>query len=273
MPDIDVGGVRLHYQRLGEARSATAVVFLHGLVMDNLASWYFTVAPAVAPFADVLLYDLRGHGRSGRPRHGYGVADHVADLRALLEGVGRRGPVYLVGNSFGGLLAVAFARAFPHLTAGLVLVDAHLGDDDFGGRMAATLSLRGDARDQAIAASFEHWLGRHSDRKRNRLAETAGALVEGTSLVADMAATPPLTPRELREVHAPVLALYGERSDLRARSERLLAGLPGARTVVLPGCTHSILWEATDVVREAVVGFTAPPRPLEVAPRSLELSP
>ena len=31
-------------------------MFLHGLVMDNLASWYFTAANAVAQHADVVAY-------------------------------------------------------------------------------------------------------------------------------------------------------------------------------------------------------------------------
>ena len=57
--------------------------------------------------------------------------------------------------------------------------------------MTSTLGLTGEARDQKIAASFQSWLGRHSARKRTRLAAAAEALVEGTSLVADLAASPP----------------------------------------------------------------------------------
>ncbi|HWL88800.1 MAG TPA: alpha/beta fold hydrolase, partial [Polyangiaceae bacterium] len=71
MADVLVRGVRLHVQRMGVAdpseNRGRRVVFLHGLVMDNLSSWYFTVANVVAAFADVVLYDLRGHGLSDRP--------------------------------------------------------------------------------------------------------------------------------------------------------------------------------------------------------------
>jgi pimeloyl-ACP methyl ester carboxylesterase len=257
MADVIVRGVRLHYQRLGSAHNegGDAVVFLHGLVMDNLASWYFTVANAVAARADVLLYDLRGHGKSDRPATGYTLADMVADLATLLDHTIGDRPVHLVGNSFGGLLAVAFALRFPHRTAGLVLVDAHLGDAGFGEQMAKTLALTGEDRDRQIAESFKDWLGRHSERKRNRLAESAEELVERTSLVPDMRRTRPLSAADLEQIDAPVLALYGERSDLRARSEKLLERVPRCTVRILPGCTHSILWEATDTVREAVVDF------------------
>jgi len=256
MAEVVANGVRLHVQRMGApGPGRPTVVFVHGLVMDNLSSWYFTVAGAAAARADVVLYDLRGHGRSERPSSGYGLADMVLDLDALLDALAIPGPVVLVGNSFGGLLALVFAIARTDRTAGLVLVDAHLGDEGFAEEMAATLSLEGEARDQRIVESFQSWAGRHSERKRNRLADTARALVQGTSLVDDMRATSPLSSVALRLVEAPVLALYGERSDLRARGEARLRPLPRCRVEIIPGCTHSVLWEATDVVRDRIVAF------------------
>ncbi len=256
MPEVNVRGVRLHVQRLGVARAGTPpVIFLHGLVMDNLSSWYFSVAHAVSRLGEAVLYDLRGHGLSERSPSGYGVADHVADLDALFSVLAIDRPAILVGNSFGGLLALAFAVAHPERTAGIVLVDGHLGDDGFAAEMAATLSLEGDARDRRIAESFAAWLGRHSERKRNRLADHARALVGETTLVADMGATTPLGQAELATISAPVLALYGERSDLRARGESALAAIPGARVEIVDGCTHSILWEATALVRQRIVEF------------------
>jgi pimeloyl-ACP methyl ester carboxylesterase len=253
MADVVVRGVRLHVQRLGAPSARPPVVFLHGLVMDNLSSWFFTAANTAAKTGEVVLYDLRGHGLSERPRQGYGLAEHVADLAGLLDALGLPGPVTLVGNSFGGLLAVAFARAHPARTAGLVLVDGHLGDEGFGAQMAETLRLTGEARDRRIAESFASWLGRHSERKRTRLADNARDLVEGTTLVDDMQATPPLTRADLAEIRAPLLALYGERSDLRARGEALLAGLPNVTVEIVPGCTHSIIWEATETVKARIL--------------------
>jgi pimeloyl-ACP methyl ester carboxylesterase len=266
MAEITANGVRLHVQQLGVGPGRVAgdgdrpvAVFIHGLVMDNLSSWYFSVATAVAREADVLLYDLRGHGMSERPAHGYSLGDMVADLAAMLDGAGVRQPVHLIGNSFGGLVALAFARAFPRRTAGVVLVDGHLGTDGFGAMMAGTLRLEGEARDRKIADSFKDWLGRHSERKRTRLADNARALIEGTSLVDDMLATPPLCAADLAAItnigRVPVLAIYGEQSDLRASAESLLAGRPGVSLEVLPGCSHSVLWEATALVRDRVMQF------------------
>jgi pimeloyl-ACP methyl ester carboxylesterase len=254
MADILANGLRIHCQRLGDETHAP-VVFVHGLVMDNLASWYFTVANSVAAFRDVVLYDLRGHGRSERPPTGYTLADMVDDLDALLQATVGAKPVTLVGNSFGGLLALAFALRHPRRASGLVLVDAHLGSDGFGEQMARTLELKGEERDRQIAESFKHWLGRHSERKRTRLADSATELVGETTLIRDMRATAPLRAEDLTHLDLPTLALYGEHSDLLAKSAPLVRAIPGAKLHVLPGCTHSILWEATDEVRDRIVAF------------------
>lgn len=255
MAEVTVRGVRLHYQRIGVDGAPARVVFVHGLVMDNLASWYFSVANAVAASADVLLFDLRGHGLSERPATGYSIDEFVLDVASLLDATLGAAPVVLVGNSVGALIATRFALKFPDRTAGLVLVDGHLGDSDFGDRMKATLSLTGADADRAIADTFKDWLGRHSERKRNRLAQHARALVYETSLVDELRATPPITETELATIAAPTLALFGEDSDIRARGERLIAAMPNATVEVFPGCTHSILWEATAQVRDRVVGF------------------
>jgi pimeloyl-ACP methyl ester carboxylesterase len=253
--EVLANGVRLHVQRLGAG--PPTVIFLHGLVMDNLSSFYFTLANPVAQRAEALLFDLRGHGKSERPATGYALGDFVADLQGLVEELHLAGPLHLVGNSFGGLLALAFAASKPSLVTSLVLLDGHLGIPGWGASMAQTLDLRGAERDRQIAESFKHWLGRGSERKSSKLAKTAAALVEGTSLVADIRSSPPLLPVAFAGIACPVLALYGEQSDLRPQAQLLPSLLPQARLIVRSDCSHSILWEATAWVREQLLAWLA----------------
>jgi pimeloyl-ACP methyl ester carboxylesterase len=257
MADVVARGVRLHVHGIAgppaEPNERHTVVFIHGLVMDNLSSWFFTLAAPAARIAHVLLYDLRGHGLSERPASGYRIRDHIDDLDVLLGALGIERNIHLVGNSIGGLIALAFAASHPSRVASVALIDAHTGAAGFGEEMAKTLSLEGEERDRQIAASFARWLGRHSARKRTRLAENASALVYGTSLVEDLREGAELDDSTLRAIAAPVLALYGEHSDVRARGERIAAKLPRCEIEIIPGCTHSVLWEATGPVRDRVL--------------------
>jgi pimeloyl-ACP methyl ester carboxylesterase len=232
-------------------------VFFHGLVMDNLSSWYFTVANRVATSCDVVLYDLRGHGRSERPAAGYTVRDLTTDLACLLDALDIRHPVGLVGNSFGGLLAVAFAAAYPHRVNRMALVDAHYSAEGWTEAMASTLELQGEARDRMILDNFKNWLGRGSERKRSKLARTAEALVYGTSLVDDIRRSRSIGDDELAAIACPTLALYGEQSDALARGKHLAAALPACTLRIFPGCTHSVLWERTGEVRDQLAAWFA----------------
>jgi pimeloyl-ACP methyl ester carboxylesterase len=257
MAEVEVGGLRLHVQRLGPADGGL-VLFVHGLVMDNLASWYFTVANPVAALRPVLLYDLRGHGRSERPPAGYGLDALVAELFGVLDATAPGAPVTLVGHSFGGLLALAAALARPERCAGLVLVDGLLPEPGWGERMAATLRLTGPERDAEIAQRFSAWLGRHSERKRNRLAEQAQALVERTSLLDDLCRSRGIADGAYAGLDVPVLALYGAESDVLGHGQRLASQLPRCTLEVLDGCTHSLMWERTAAVRDRIVDWLRP---------------
>ena len=252
MADVVAHGVRHHVQRLGSGERT--VVFIHGLVMDNLSSFYFTLANPLAESCEVILYDLRGHGMSERPATGYTVAGFVADLAALLDALAITRPVTIVGNSFGGLVGLAFAATYPDRVERLALIDAHAGVEGWATQMTATLALTGDARDTKIADSFKSWLGRHSERKRNRLAKSAGELVEHTSLVADLRESPTV---DVTRITCRTLALYGELSDVRSHGEGLARQLPYCTLQILPGCSHSVLWEATAEVKARILEFVS----------------
>jgi pimeloyl-ACP methyl ester carboxylesterase len=256
MAELTANGARLHVQLLGNGEAR--VIFLHGLVMDNLSSWYFTVANPVARSARVLLYDLRGHGRSQRTPKGYRVRDMVADLHALRAAAAFDDrPALLVGNSFGGLLAVSYALAHPKAVAGVALVDGQLADAAWANEMRATLELEGAERDRMIAESFKAWLGRHSERKRTRLARTASELVYRTSLVPDLIDSELTTDQRLRTLDVPALGIYGADSDALRHGERMAAVVDGFELRRYPGCTHSVLWERTEKVKAELASWIA----------------
>jgi pimeloyl-ACP methyl ester carboxylesterase len=256
--EITAGGVRFHVQRLdpeGPAARAPTVVFVHGLVVDNLSSFYYTLAgPVVGAGARAILYDLRGHGRSERPPDRYSTRDGAADLCALLDALGLTEPVYLVGNSYGGLIAARAAVAAPERVAGLALIEAHCSgpgaarwlEDMANSLTVAALGLEYDRVQDRLKAAGQ--------RKLARLATHADALLNGTSLIDDLASERPLDAAELAEITCPVLGVYGECSELVGAADDLRHVRDG-RAVVLPGLAHTVLREATGTLRDILTGW------------------
>lgn len=257
MAHTDAGGLRLHTQRLpargaGPRPDGPTVVCLHGLVMDNLASFYCTLAgPLCDAGHDVLLYDQRGHGRSERPPTGYDRDTAVADLAALLAAQGPdRGPVHLIGNSHGGALALHTALRRPDLVASLVLIDAQL-TGDWVEEMTDTLTVAALGLEDGRITEQLAALGR---RREARLTAGADALLNHTTLIEDIAAAGAFTTRDLARLSCPVLAVYGAHSALLPGARELAAHAPDCELCVLPDVGHSVLKDATEGLRDAVLG-------------------
>jgi hypothetical protein len=101
------------------------------------------------------------------------------------------------------------------------------------------------------------WIETAPSRKVLTMARTADALVNATSLVADVLADPPLSDADLTGVDCPVLLLYGEHSDIVDRGRQLAAVLPRAELAVLAGCDHSVLMAGADRLRDHILPWLA----------------
>jgi pimeloyl-ACP methyl ester carboxylesterase len=117
--DILAAGIRLHYTRGGTGK--IPLLLLHGITDDGLC--WLPLAEALAERCDVIMLDVRGHGKSDAPADGYrydGMAEEVAQVIRALE---LHKPVVL-GHSMGGIIALALAGLHPDLPGSIILEDA-----------------------------------------------------------------------------------------------------------------------------------------------------
>jgi lysophospholipase len=123
-------GVGLFVRRF-EPRSRDAdrwLVLIHG--MSEHGQCYEHVArSAVARGWNVVVPDLRGHGRSGGEHiHVNDFSEYVADLKRIFEW-GRLSShnTVIVGHSMGGLISARFVQQFPEHVSALALISPLLG--------------------------------------------------------------------------------------------------------------------------------------------------
>jgi pimeloyl-ACP methyl ester carboxylesterase len=125
---VEVQGVRLHVAVLGLPRDAPgaepAIVLVHG-ASGNLEDMRLALGEKLAASHRVILIDRPGHGWSARPQcdDDASPARQAELVAGALEQLGVRRAL-LIGHSWGGTFATAYALAFPERTAGLVLLSA-----------------------------------------------------------------------------------------------------------------------------------------------------
>ncbi len=111
----------LHYVECS-AQLATSIVLLHGFPED-WHMWRFLI-PMVSAFHRVVAVDLRGYGRSSKPRggQGYDKRTMAEDVHALVEHLGLVKPL-VVGHDRGARVARRLALDHPRSVAGVALLD------------------------------------------------------------------------------------------------------------------------------------------------------
>jgi pimeloyl-ACP methyl ester carboxylesterase len=113
-------GLRLHYADWGN-ESAPPLVLLHG-GRDHCRSWDW-IARALQPHFHVMAADLRGHGDSDwATGSSYSFADHIYDMTRMVSACAID-QMTLVGHSFGGMIAMAYAGTYPEKVSKLAVLD------------------------------------------------------------------------------------------------------------------------------------------------------
>jgi pimeloyl-ACP methyl ester carboxylesterase len=118
-------GHLLHLGRQGvhviETGAGPTVVLEAGIASTSLA--WVTIQRELSKEARVITYDRVGFGWSSPARTPRTLNIVVDELHSMLLHLQAPGPFLLVGHSYGGLIVRLFAKRYPELVAGLVLVD------------------------------------------------------------------------------------------------------------------------------------------------------
>jgi len=251
-------GVTLHYAVQGRP-GGPPLVLLHG-IGDSWRSFEL-VLPHIPDRYRVYALSLRGHGYSDGPAAGYRQKDFAADVAAFLEALDLRG-VTLVGHSLGSFVAQNVAVKDPGRIARLVLIGSGPGGvSTEPARTEMAAFFRGIPAPIPAAAARDFQASTAALPMSARFFETmVSELMRSAPQIWDEFAEDVHNAEiaeALRRVTIPVLLLWGEKDAMLGRAEQdaLLARLPRARLVVLPGGGHAPHWETPERIAKEVLGF------------------
>lgn len=252
-------GVELHVRDSGPQPGAPTLVLLHGL--GGYAEEWWPVVRELLGSVRSVAFDQRGHGASTTRPDDLGREAYVADVRAVVDGLGLD-PVVLVGQSMGAHTALMASAALPHLTAGTILVEGGVGGGGAGPTEAVMAWFESWPVPFAdVAAATEHFGGGPVGRAWGAgLGSTAEGLVPRfdrevlRSAIDAVHATERWA--EWRSISAPVLIVRAENGFLPAEEARgMLEDNPRARLVEVADAPHDVHVAAAEAVAEAIRAF------------------
>ena len=269
-------GAELEYEVSG---AGEPVVCIHGaFIADTFRP--LLAEPGLAGRYRLIRYHRRGYAGSSRGPGPADVALQAADCRAVLRHLGVE-RAHVVGHSYGGCVALQLALDAPAVVGSLALLEPGLavGASAAGYREAL---VRGAARYREAGAAVAvdefleaRWPGYGAALERVLPGATAQAVADaGTWFERELPGQ--LAWRfgeaEARRLTPPALSVLGGESDaLWSRfgetHRLLLAWLPRAEGVVVPGTTHLMQLQDPRGVAAALAAFWARhPLPAAAAP-------
>jgi proline iminopeptidase len=242
-----VNGIRLTYSDTGRG---VPLLCLHGGMGVDAGTLHVPGILDLATFGvRVIIPDQRGHGqseRSGQNEYSHGTwAVDAHDLARSL-GLSRFG---LLGHSYGGFLALEYARRWPESLTHLILVATSAGPVSV---QPAAVSTDADLREHFRRVWPRFFVG---DDKHWPLFETLRFSAEAYTA----AFTRELPRYDLREhvsgLDVPTLLIVGRSDPYCAHMEWLAEHLPKATLFALDGVGHFPFIEAAGQFTQRVVAF------------------
>jgi len=242
-----------------EMGEGTPLILFHSLLSDR-ASFDAIVAPLARSFR-VIVPELPGFGHS-RAVDGNlaAAADRMAEL---VSEVARGAGVVVLGNGYGGFIALQMAIRHPGLLTRLVLADSGAAFSESGREAFRTMASVSRAKGLAAIADVAmrrlfapEFQESHPDLMRDRRAAFLRTSPEVFQAACDTLASLDLR-AELPTVKMPVLVVVGEQDEATppAMSRELAAGLPDAQLRIIAGCAHVPQLQAPKLFLGAIAGF------------------
>jgi proline iminopeptidase len=268
--------VELFYETYGAAGPATPVIVANGGPgLSHIYMLQNDVWTRLSRHRQIVFYDQRGTGKSKqvKPDAAWGMDAQIADMEAVRARLGFQ-RFDLVGDSYGGLLAMAYAAAHPEHIEKLVLSDSAAPTwkdivrvlQDVYPDVLERIAVHGQASgtNEADQRIRDHFLMLfYSEANRDAYlagVKDLGSVPEVSAAVQKATSTLDLTP-ELPKFKFPTMVITG-RFDMNVTpvtAWRIYKAIPGAKFVVFEKSGHLPSYEEPDKYVKVVDAFFSEP--------------
>jgi 3-oxoadipate enol-lactonase len=241
------------------------LVLLHSLLSDRAS--FDGIVPKLSENFRVIVPELPGFGESDVVSGGLAaVADRMA---GAIDDCADGEDVIVLGNGYGGFVALQMAIRHPNIATKLILADCGAAFSEPGREafrtMAAVSKAKGlsaitdVAMRRLFAPEFQQANpGLMRDRREAFLKTDPEVFRAACDALAELDLRP-----QLGQVKVPVLVLVGEQDEATPppMSHEIAAGLPQARLKIIPGCAHVPQLQAPSAFLDAIGEFLSPTLP------------
>jgi 3-oxoadipate enol-lactonase len=243
-------------------------VLIHSLALD--AGIWDGVVTRLAGEMEILTYDCRGHGRSGREAAPFTIELFARDLSELLDHVGWQ--TALVGGcSMGGCVAQEFAAASRRVTA-LALIDttAWYGDDAPRVWRERAANARSKGLEGLVDFQVTRWFSEPFSSAHPELVSAVTRVFLTNDLDCYAASCIMLGDADLRprlsmlpRLQMPVSIIVGEEDYATppAMARQLHESIPDSTLIILPGARHLTPIECPDQIALQLLALAERARP------------
>lgn len=250
MPIVRINNKGVHILEMNREASQT-IVMIHGM-FTNLSVFYFKIAPELAKYFHVVMYDLRSHGMSEQQDNGYNLDVMAEDLVALLDTLALS-RVHLVGYSYGGLIALKAVMTYPDRFDKIVVMESPKPDE---GDAPEVLQKYGhEFIDQYLDNYEQSTLLKPGKRQIEKNKKLYDYLFNHTSIKEDLEKDTDLFDKiSAKPVQNHTLLLYGSDSDCIAAGYFLKECLPHSSLLVSEG-DHNLPIQVPQWISDQIINF------------------
>lgn len=237
------------------------ILLLHGFPLSH-RMWREQMGPLSAS-GQVLAPDFPGFGQTMLVDDAMSMDSYAASALSVCEAIAPGQPIHVVGLSMGGYVAMAMLRMAPDRIQSLTLTNTKAEADTGEAaqkRLAMAEKLLVDGSRVAAEAMLPNVMAKSVNEDRPALFDFVRDLMisqsaRGLAAAQRAMAARPDSTGTLAGCPVPVLVVAGDddRITPAPAMERMAAGIPGGRFVLIPGAGHLPVLEKPALVNEAIL--------------------